>query len=71
MRSPLQRRLERLENLDSPARRVFAVWSDDVLDIELERARLRAERGMRDSDTLLLVRWMSGGETAGAAAVAP
>jgi hypothetical protein len=65
MRFPFQRRLERLENLDNPAKRVFAVWADDVRDIEAERKRLHEERGMKDGDTLLLVRWMSGGESAG------
>ena len=66
-----QRRLERLEQASDGAPRVFTVWADDVRDIELERERLRAERGMRDGDTLLLVRWMSSGETAAAATVAP
>jgi len=60
-----QRRLDRLEQASNGTPRVFPVWADDVRDIELERERLRAERGMRDGDSLLLVRWMSSGETAG------
>jgi hypothetical protein len=54
-----QRRLDRLEQASDGTPRVFVLWAPDVHDIEAERQRLRDERGMRATDTLLLVRWMT------------
>jgi hypothetical protein len=57
-----QKRLARLEQASDGPPQVFVLWAPDVHDIEAERQRLRDERGMRATDTLLLVRWMRAGE---------
>jgi len=54
-----QKRLDRLEQAKDGAPRVFVLWASDINDIEVERERLREERGMRAADTLLLARWLT------------
>jgi hypothetical protein len=66
MPNDVLRRLEKLEQATKPRGRVFGVWADDVHDIEAERERLRAERGMTDADELILVSWRRSGEGDGA-----
>ena len=62
MPNDVLRRLEKLEQATKPRGRIFGVWADDVRDIEAERERLRAERGMTDADELILFSWRRSGE---------
>jgi hypothetical protein len=62
MGSDQLRRLAKLEQAITPGRRIFALWADDVHDIEVERERLRRERGMTDADELILFSWRRSGE---------
>jgi hypothetical protein len=66
MANDVERRLAKLEQAIKPRGRVFGVWADDVHDIEAERERLRAERGMTEADELILFRWRRTGEGDGA-----
>ena len=54
-----QRRLDKLEQASDGIPRIFTVWNDGNVDIELERDRLRTERGMRASEAMLFIRWLT------------
>ena len=39
--------------------RLIVMWADDGMTTEAIEAQARAERGMKDGDELVVVRWMS------------
>ncbi|RTL81900.1 MAG: hypothetical protein EKK29_17260 [Hyphomicrobiales bacterium] len=55
----LKVRLKKLEVANKP-QRTFVIWASSGVDVEAETERLREERGMIDSDLLLVISWSSG-----------
>ena len=53
----LKTRLKKLE-ASTAASRTFVIWQKPGVDVEAEKARLRAQ-GMHDEDTLIVISWMT------------
>jgi hypothetical protein len=64
MATGIKRRLQKLEDALTPPRSKFHVWDDGDEDIETKIQRERAERGLSNSSTAVIVSWQGPGELA-------
>ena len=54
-------RLKKLE-ASNVASRTFVIWQKPGVNVEAETERLKREKGMTDSDLLVVISWLSGDE---------
>ncbi len=55
----IKRRLGRLESVSTLKGRPFTLWDDGAGGIEAEIERLRREEGMKETDRLVIIKWLS------------